>query len=138
MACSTICLSCSAETITTGLRWRAVQEPLICKGAWQPAFVDQLVDQRADALRDVAGGLALGAQDEVDPVQGSHAHRELLRMVDEVGGFSLEFPGNYNDVDYCMKLRHTGYDVVYVHGWGEMDGIIPNNDSCEVYRYWAG
>jgi hypothetical protein len=29
------------ETIVTGLRWRAVQEPLICRGEWRPEFVDQ-------------------------------------------------------------------------------------------------
>lgn len=29
------------ETIITGLRWRAVQEPLICRGAYDPAFVEQ-------------------------------------------------------------------------------------------------
>lgn len=28
------------ETIVTGLRWRAVQEPLICRGPWQNDFVD--------------------------------------------------------------------------------------------------
>ena len=29
------------ETIVTGLRWRAVQEPIICKGEWQEEFIDQ-------------------------------------------------------------------------------------------------
>lgn len=27
------------ETIVTGLRWRAVQEPLLCRGDWDDAFV---------------------------------------------------------------------------------------------------
>lgn len=29
------------ETIVTGLRWRAVREPLICRGAWRDDFVGQ-------------------------------------------------------------------------------------------------
>ena len=35
------------------------------------------------------------------------------RVFDEVGGFCTAFPGNYNDVDYCMKLRFAGHDIVY-------------------------
>lgn len=31
----------AVETIVTGLRWRAIQEPLVCRGEWRPAFVDQ-------------------------------------------------------------------------------------------------
>ena len=31
----------AVQTIVTGLRWRAVQEPVICRGNWDEAFVDQ-------------------------------------------------------------------------------------------------
>ena len=29
------------ETIVTGLRWRSIQEPLLCRGPWQEEFLDQ-------------------------------------------------------------------------------------------------
>ncbi len=29
------------ETIVTGLRWRAIQDPLICRGEWDEAFIGQ-------------------------------------------------------------------------------------------------
>ncbi|HHX35132.1 MAG TPA: flavodoxin family protein, partial [Gammaproteobacteria bacterium] len=29
------------KTILTGLRWRQVQEPLLCKGKWDDAFIEQ-------------------------------------------------------------------------------------------------
>jgi GT2 family glycosyltransferase len=35
------------------------------------------------------------------------------RAFEEVGGFSLEFPMNYNDMDYCLKLRAAGHRAVY-------------------------
>jgi hypothetical protein len=44
------------ETITTGLRWRAVQEPLICRGAWDEIFAAQC--EELDAA--MAAGLAAG------------------------------------------------------------------------------
>ena len=31
----------SIEPITKGLAWKLVQKPLICRGKWQPGFVDQ-------------------------------------------------------------------------------------------------
>ena len=42
------------ETILTGLKWRWVQAPLICKGPWQASFVEQcgeLAEGMASALQ---------------------------------------------------------------------------------------
>ena len=36
-----------------------------------------------------------------------------LAVFDDVGGFTVQLPGNYNDVDYCMKLRVAGWSSVY-------------------------
>ena len=36
-----------------------------------------------------------------------------LAVFDAVGGFTELLPGNYNDVDYCMKLRMAGWSIVY-------------------------
>ena len=44
------------ETIVTGLRWRAVQEPLICRGDWDEGFVDRCRELGAA----MAAGLDLG------------------------------------------------------------------------------
>jgi hypothetical protein len=46
----------AVETILTGLRWRLVQEPLLCKGPWQPGFVTQC----AELGTAMAAGLASG------------------------------------------------------------------------------
>ena len=45
------------ETILTGLRWRAVQEPLLCKGPWQPAYVAQCEELGAAMAAGLAAGI---------------------------------------------------------------------------------
>lgn len=35
------------------------------------------------------------------------------RLFEEVGGLSTALPVNYNDIDYCLKLRAAGQRVVY-------------------------
>jgi O-antigen biosynthesis protein len=35
------------------------------------------------------------------------------RLFDEVGGLSADLPVNYNDVDYCLKLRARGRRTLY-------------------------
>ena len=34
-------------------------------------------------------------------------------VFDEAGGFDESFPLNYNDVDYCLRVRKLGYRVVF-------------------------
>lgn len=33
----------------------------------------------------------------------------------EVGGFNAALPGNYNDVDFCLKIRQAGYRLLWLH-----------------------
>ena len=48
-------------------------------------------------------------------VSGVTAACALVRadVFDEVGGFSPAFPVNYNDVDFCLKVRRAGYRILY-------------------------
>ncbi|HEY7626902.1 MAG TPA: glycosyltransferase [Ilumatobacteraceae bacterium] len=34
-------------------------------------------------------------------------------VFDAVGGFATGLPGNYNDVDYCLKVRMAGWSILY-------------------------
>lgn len=45
------------ETILTGLRWKLVQEPLVCRGAWQPTFVDQVEELGAAMAAGLSAGI---------------------------------------------------------------------------------
>ena len=45
------------ESITTGLRWRAVQEPLILRGDWDEAFVEQCRDLGMAMAAGLDGGI---------------------------------------------------------------------------------
>ena len=45
------------ETIVTGLRWRAVQEPLLCKGPWQADFARQCEELGAALAAGLAAGI---------------------------------------------------------------------------------
>lgn len=45
------------ETIITGLRWRAVQEPLICRGDYDPAFAGQCEELGMAMAAGLASGI---------------------------------------------------------------------------------
>lgn len=35
------------------------------------------------------------------------------KVFEELGGFDLQFPVNYNDVDLCLRARQVGFEVIY-------------------------
>ena len=47
----------AVESITTGLRWRAVQEPLVCRGGYDPVFVEQCGDLGAGMAAGLEAGI---------------------------------------------------------------------------------
>jgi GT2 family glycosyltransferase len=57
----------------------------------------------------------LGILSQRRPVAGATAACLLVPMhvYDLVGGFTTLLPGNYNDADFCLKVRAAGFDVVY-------------------------
>ncbi len=62
---------------------------------------------------------------------------------EEVGGFTTLLPGNYNDVDFCMKLRSAGWSIVYepaavLHHYesrSRVAGILPEEIEL-IQRRW--
>ena len=47
----------AVQTIVTGLRWRAVREPLVCRGAWQDAFLTECEELGAVMAASLDAGL---------------------------------------------------------------------------------
>jgi GT2 family glycosyltransferase len=65
-------------------------------------------------------------------------------VFDEVGGFSTAFPVNYNDVDFCLKVRHAGYRIVYTphaslyHFESQSRrNVVTDDDRAAIRRRWA-
>ncbi|WP_353828583.1 glycosyltransferase family 2 protein [Agromyces sp. SYSU T0242] len=79
-------------------------------------------------------------------VSGVTAACALMRrdLFLEVGGFSLAFPGNYNDVDLNMKVRATGRSAVFTP-WARLyhfesktrDPKILDTDISTLQARWA-
>jgi GT2 family glycosyltransferase len=40
-------------------------------------------------------------------------------VFEQVGGFDERFPSDFNDIDYCLRLRRAGYRVVYTP-WAQL------------------
>ena len=47
----------AVETIVTGLRWKAVREPLICRGTFQPEFLDHCEELGLYMAAGLAAGI---------------------------------------------------------------------------------
>jgi multimeric flavodoxin WrbA len=45
------------ETIVTGLRWRAIREPLICRGDWREDFVGQCAELGTAVAASLEAGI---------------------------------------------------------------------------------
>ncbi|HEV2360603.1 MAG TPA: glycosyltransferase, partial [Acidimicrobiales bacterium] len=60
-------------------------------------------------------------------------------VFEEMGGFSLDLPISFSDIDYCLKLREAGHLVVYtplselVHHESRTRGHT--DDKLEIPRY---
>jgi GT2 family glycosyltransferase len=78
-------------------------------------------------------------------VSGVTAACMLVRrdVFDEVGGFSLQFPVNFNDVDFCLKVRRAGYRILYTphvslyhfESGTRVNAVLPD-DEARIRERW--
>jgi len=66
------------------------------------------------------------------------------RLFDTLNGFDLRFRNNYNDVDYCLRARETGFrvvlanDAVLTHHEGlTRGGGTTAAEQLEFFRQWG-
>ncbi len=121
-------LNDDTEATTDGwlqLMLDAVNVPGIGAVGARLLFEDGTLQHAGHTYRTLLGHVAFGLPGDTPGRDGLLLQRRSVAGVtaacmltpaavyDEVGGFTTLLPGNYNDVDYCMKLRHAGYDIVY-------------------------
>jgi GT2 family glycosyltransferase len=66
-------------------------------------------------------------------------------LFDETGGFDDALPVDFNDVDYCLRLRRAGYRIVYTpyaslihHESASVGARIPDPErAAEMRRRWS-
>jgi O-antigen biosynthesis protein len=61
----------------------------------------------------------------------------------DIGGFSVDFPINYNDVDFCFKLIQAGFRIIWTpdaelfHFESKSrETIVNDSESALLYRLW--
>jgi GT2 family glycosyltransferase len=91
-------------------------------------FEDGTLQHAGHTYRTAAGHVGFGLPGDATGRNGLWTRRREVAGVtaacmltpysvfDAVGGFTTLLPGNYNDVDYCLKLRHAGWNIVYEPG----------------------
>jgi GT2 family glycosyltransferase len=89
----------------------------------------------------------LGALRVEREVVGVTAACALMRrsVFDEAGGFSQLYPGNFNDVDLCLKVRSLGYTICWTP-FAELYHFESKTRDAHVHHYeldtlarrWAG
>ena len=65
---------------------------------------------------------------EIDGVTGA-LFLQQKSVWREVGGFNENFPLNYNDVDYCLKVRALGYRIIQVNSTEALHHESQTRDS---------
>jgi GT2 family glycosyltransferase len=65
-------------------------------------------------------------------------------VFEEVGGMTIDFPINYNDVDYCFKVHEAGYRVVfdpnaelYHHESSSREPVLREWETELIQERWA-